>query len=173
VDLERLVGDLPLAPVRERGERAHVVEAIGELHEEHTDVAGHRHDHLADVLGLGQLTAAELELVELGEPVDDPRDLVAELPLDVAEADRGVLDRVVEEGGGQGGGVQTEVGEDRGDGDGVLDVGVTRLADGALVRLGRHLVGVADLGGRGLGVPLVEPFQDAGQLRRPPAALGP
>ena len=86
VDLERLVRVLRPARLGERRERAHVVQAVGELHEQDADVARHRDDHLADVLRLGELAAAELQLVQLGEPVDDPRDLVAELLLDVAEA---------------------------------------------------------------------------------------
>ena len=59
-------------------ERAHVVQAVGELDEQDADVARHRDDHLADVLGLRQLAGAELDLVELGQAVDDPGDLVAE-----------------------------------------------------------------------------------------------
>jgi hypothetical protein len=135
VDLEGLVGDLVLARFRERREGSHVVEPIGELDEEDPDVAGHRHDHLPDILCLRQLTAPELQLVQLRQAVDDPGDLVAELLLDVPEADIRVLDRVVQERRGEGRGVEPEIREDRGHGDGVLDVGLAREAVLALVRI--------------------------------------
>ncbi len=93
-------------------ERAHVVEAVGELDQEDADVARHRHDHLADVLGLLLLARAELEPVELREPVDDARDLGAELLLDVRERDLGVLDGVVQQRGLERGRVEAQIGED-------------------------------------------------------------
>ena len=53
------------------------MEAVAELDEQDADVLGHGHDHLADRLGLGGL--AVLELVELGDAVDQQGDLVAEV----------------------------------------------------------------------------------------------
>ena len=46
------------------------------------------------------------QLVQLRQAVDDPGDLVAELLLDVPEADIRVLDRVVQERRGEGRGVE-------------------------------------------------------------------
>ena len=62
---------------RDVAQGAHVVQPVGELDDQHPDVARHRHDHLADGLGLGGV--AVLHLVELGDPVDEQRDLVAEV----------------------------------------------------------------------------------------------
>jgi hypothetical protein len=47
------------------------VQPVGELDQQDADVAGHRHDHLADVLGLFLLPAVERDRVELGEAVHD------------------------------------------------------------------------------------------------------
>ena len=116
-------------------ERAHVVQAVGELDQQHADVAGHRHDHLADVLGLLLLARAELEPVELREAVDDARDLLAELLFDGDERDVGVLHGVVEERGLEGGGVQPQVRQDRGDRHGMFDEVLARLALLPLVRV--------------------------------------
>ena len=52
VDLERLARLLELLLLRQRTERAHVVEAIGKLDQDDAHVARHRDDHLAVVLGL-------------------------------------------------------------------------------------------------------------------------
>jgi len=52
VDLERLARLLELLLLRQRAERAHVVEAIGKLDQDDAHVARHRDDHLAVVLGL-------------------------------------------------------------------------------------------------------------------------
>ena len=75
--LERLAGLALLLGRRQEAQRAHVVQPVGELDDQHAGVARHRHDHLADRLGLGRI--AELDLVELGHAVDQLRDLGAEL----------------------------------------------------------------------------------------------
>jgi hypothetical protein len=55
-------------------ERAHVVEAVGELHQQHADVLGHVQQHLAKALGLAILfLRGEVELRELRDAVDEER----------------------------------------------------------------------------------------------------
>ena len=58
-------------------QRAHVVQPVGELDDQDPDVPGHRDHHLAHGLGLGDL--AVLDLVQLGDPVHQGRDLVPEV----------------------------------------------------------------------------------------------
>ena len=62
-----------------------------------------------------------MRLADLGEAVDDAGDLVAELALDVLGADVGVLDDVVDQPGGDGGGVELQLGQDERDRDAVGD----------------------------------------------------
>ena len=126
VDVERLLGRAVLVLDRHGRDRAHVVEAVGQLDEQDPDVLGHGHQHLAHGGGLLGLLGVEADPVELGDAVDDGRHLGAEVADDVVEADAGVLDRVVQEGGGEGDVVEAEVGEDGGHGQRVLDVGVAR-----------------------------------------------
>jgi hypothetical protein len=97
VDLERLGRLRLLLRPGEDPERSHVVQSVGQLDDQHPDVARHRHDHLADVLGLLLLARAVLDLVELRHPVHESGHLVAELSLDDLQAHVGVLDDVVEE----------------------------------------------------------------------------
>ena len=121
VDLEGLGRDAPLLGRRERAQRAHVVEPVRELDQQDADVARHRDDHLADVLGLRELARLELELVELGQAVDDLGDVVAELAADRLERHGGVLDGVVQEPGLERRRVQPEIREDQRDRERVLD----------------------------------------------------
>ena len=137
VDVEGLLRDAPLLELRQRRHRAHVVEPVGELDEQDADVLGHRHEHLAQRGGLLRLLGVELEAVELGDPVDDLGDLAPEHPLDLVLGDGGVLDRVVEQRGGEGDVVEAEVGEDQRDPERVGDVGLAGAAD------------LLDVGGRG------------------------
>ena len=89
---------------------AHVVEPVGKLDDQHSEIERHGHDHLADGLGLGGV--AELHLVELGHPVDQVGDLVAEVLAGLLQGVAGVLHCVVQQGRDQGGGVHAELGQD-------------------------------------------------------------
>jgi hypothetical protein len=104
-------------------------------------VAGHRDDHLADGLGLGRHgLAAEVHLVELGDAVDEVRDVDAELAVDVVEAVRGVLDDVVQQRGHERGGVHAQLGQDGGHRERVGDVRVAAAPGLARVCLLGHFV---------------------------------
>ena len=81
IDIERFPGDT-LALVRAHCvERLHVVQPVGKFDEDDANVFDHREHHLAEALGLGFGTAAELDLVELADAVDYLRDFFAELLL--------------------------------------------------------------------------------------------
>jgi hypothetical protein len=112
VDVEGLAGDLLALLGLEVLEGAHVVEAVGELDDDDADVGDHGEEHLADVLGLVIFAVGELDFVELGDAFDDVGDLLAEALFDLFGGDVGVFDGVVEEAGGDGGGVHLELGED-------------------------------------------------------------
>ncbi len=79
VDVEGLLGDGALAVHGHDRDRAHVVQAVGQLDEQDPPVLGHRDEHLADGGGLLGLFRVELQAVELGDPVDDGGHLGAEL----------------------------------------------------------------------------------------------
>src|SRR6185369_9478609 len=79
VYLERLLRLLDLLLLAEVLDRAHVVEAVGELDQDHADVLRHRDNHLPVVLRLRLLAALELDARQLRHALDELRDLVAEL----------------------------------------------------------------------------------------------
>ena len=72
---------------------------------------------------------APLGPVELGDPVDEDRDLRAELRLHLADRQAGVLHRVVQQRGHQRGGVHPDVREQDRHRERVGDVGGAGLAD--------------------------------------------
>jgi hypothetical protein len=70
VDLQRLARLRGLFLLRQGAERAHVVEPVGELDQDHPDVAGHRHHHFPVVLGLPLVATLEAHPGQLGDAVD-------------------------------------------------------------------------------------------------------
>ncbi len=164
VDVERLLGDALLLLVGHRGERAHVVQAVGELDDEDPDVARHGDEHLAHRGRLLGLARVELDPLELGDAVDDRRHLAAEVGLDVGERDLGVLDRVVQQGGGQRDLVESDVGDDAGHCERVVDVALAARPGLRPVGLGGHLVRPVDRADRGLRMAAAIARQQRGQL---------
>ena len=112
VDLERLLRLLDLLLLAEVLDRPHVVQAVGELDQDHPLVLGHRQDHLPVVLGLGLLAALEADPRQLRHALDEARDLVAELGPDVCEVGLRVLDHVVQQRGRERLVVEVELGAD-------------------------------------------------------------
>ena len=144
VDLERLLGLAGRRRLVDESPGAGVVEPVGELDDQHPDVLRHRDDHLAH--GLGLRAVAVLQLVELGDPVDQHRDLVAEVLAHHVERVLGVLDGVVQQRRRDRPGPDAEVGQDLRDRDRVADVRLTALAELPGVRLLRGGVRALDEG---------------------------
>ena len=88
VDVERLSRLVDLLLLGHRADRPHVVQAIGELDQDHPDVRGHRDHHLAVVLGLRLVARLEGQVGQLGDAVDQAGDLLAEPRLDVLDRRR-------------------------------------------------------------------------------------
>ena len=134
VDLHRLAGDALLLLGRQRAERAHVVQPVGELDEHDADVLRHRQQHLADVLRLLLFVAARAELAELGDAIDETADLRPETLLDVGDGVIGVLGNVVQQSRHDCVLVEAELGEDPSHGQRVADVRLA--ADSCLGAMG-------------------------------------
>ena len=99
-----------------------------------------REQHLADVLGLLHLLGLVADLRDLGQPLDEVRDLLAEQLAYLLGRGQRVLDHVVQQARRHGDFVEPHVGEDVGDFERVDEV---RLSGGArltLVRAGREEV---------------------------------
>ena len=146
VDFQCLGGDAHLRVTLHVVHGAHVVRAVGQLDQDHAHIVGHGQQHLAKGFGLVFLTAAELQLVQLGHAIHQMRHGGVEILGDLDLGDTAVFHGVVQQGGHQGVGVELPFGAQGGHGDRVGDVGLAALARHAQMRLVGKLVGIADLG---------------------------
>ena len=101
------------------------MQAIGQLYQDHPDVAGHGQGHFLEVLCLLLFEGVEFDLGQFGDTVHQLRDRGAELGADGFLGNARVLDHVVQHGGHQALVVHVHVGEDAGDGQWVGYVGFT------------------------------------------------
>ena len=138
IDVERLLGD---AACRDSTgheiERAHVVEAVGELDQQHAHIRRDREQELAQIFGLLGLAGDEVELLQLGQAVDQRTDFRTEFLVDFGFRCGGVFDGVVEQCRHDGRIVELKVGQDRGDFERVREIRIARGAGLRAVRLHR------------------------------------
>ena len=66
VDIKSFLGEIGAKSVRPAGSSSNAVKPVSKLYEDHPDVPGNRHDHLADIFGLTLFSAAEDDLGQLG-----------------------------------------------------------------------------------------------------------
>ena len=97
VDVARLLRDPQPPLLRQVVERAHVVQPIGQLHQDDADVVDHREQHLAEALGLPLFARRKLEAAQLGDALDDVGDILAEQLADLLDGVGRVLDDVVQQ----------------------------------------------------------------------------
>jgi hypothetical protein len=129
------------------------VEPVGELDEDDAHVLRHRQQHLPDVLGLLLLEGGVVvQLGQLGDAVDEARDLLAEPLLDLGEAVVRVLGDVVQERRLDRGRVEAEVGHDLRRGDRVRHERLARCPLLVAVRLDREVECLLDERQRGIRV---------------------
>ena len=116
-------------------ERTHVVQAVGELHQQHADVGRHGEYQLAQVLGLLGALGLDFQPAELGDAIDQARDVFAEHARDLVTRGVGVLDRVVQQAGDDRRGVELHLGQDAGHFDGMREIRIARRTQLAAVLL--------------------------------------
>ncbi len=124
IDVERLLGGAAARLGRLVRQRAHIVQPVGELDQQHPHVVGDGEQKLAQVLGLLGLLGDEIEPLQLGQALDQKPDLVAEQAIDLGAGGVGILDGVVQQRRRDGGVVELELGEDRGDFERMRDIGI-------------------------------------------------
>ena len=142
VDLQCFLGFFELCFALEIRDRPHIVEPVGELDDDDANVPAHRHDHLPQRLGLRLFQISGRQVLQLGNTVHDLGQLWAELAGELFLAYLRVLHHVVQERGGHGRGVQTEIRQYLGRGKRMVDKRLATLP--GLSPMGRvgHSVGV-------------------------------
>ena len=78
-------------------QRPHVVDAVGEFHEDDADVIHHRQQHLPEVFGLPLFGGLERDGADLRDALDDVRHLRPEAFGDDLDGGERVLDDIVQE----------------------------------------------------------------------------
>ena len=131
IDVERLLSDARALLLRDEMQRAHIVQAVGELDEQHAHVFGDGEQQFAEILALPRLLGDEIELFDLGQALDEFADLFAKQPVDLLARGVGVFERIVQNGRDDRRVVELQIGEDRGD---FERVGEIRVAGGAGLR---------------------------------------
>jgi hypothetical protein len=155
VDVEGFLGDAFARVRRHVVERAHIVQPIGELDQQYPHVVGDRQQELAQILRLLGFLGDEVELLELGQALDQRADIRAEHLVDLGAGGGGVLDGVVQERRRDGRVVELEIGEDRGDLERMGKIGIAGGAPLLTVRL--HGVDVGPVEQRFAGIRVVAP----------------
>jgi len=130
-----------LALARQRVQGPHVMQPVGQLHDDDADIVHHRKQHLADAFGLPLLARVQLQLAQFGDAVHARRHFGAELFLDLFQAEAGVFHRVVQQPRDQAHHVHLHVGQDHGDVQRMDHIGLARLAHLIFVRIGGAAVG--------------------------------
>ena len=159
VDVARLLRDLDAALLGQVVQRPHVVQPVGELHQDHADVVDHRQQHLAEVLRLPLLARRERDGPQLGDPFDDVGDVGAEQLADALDRRLRVLDDVVQQAGGNRHDVELHVRQLVGHLERVDQVGLPRVADLPLVLEGGEDVRPPEQLDVGVGVVRPGPFR--------------
>ncbi len=137
IDVERFLGIALAALGLHVLERAHVVEPIRELDEEHADIGRNRDQKLAEILGLLSPLRNEVEAFDLGQAVDETADFGAEHLIDFGARRVGILDHVVQQCRRDRRVVEFQIGEDRRDFERMGKIGRARRTLLIAVRLHR------------------------------------
>jgi hypothetical protein len=143
VDVQSFARDALLLFRVEIFERAHVVEAIGQLDENDTDIVHHGQQHLADVFGLTRFGRHHVQAADFRHAFDKASDFFAEAFGDAGDGILGVFDGVMKNRGGERGGVEAHVGENVGDFEEMREVGLPGTAKLVVVAFGSDFVGAA------------------------------
>ena len=146
-DVERFAHNLILSRRRHRIEGAHVVEAVGNLHQDDANVVAHREEYLLERLCLHRSAVAEDATAHFGHPFDDVRHLFAEEIGDIFTCIVGILHHIVQQSRANGGGSHAHLFTHHlRHGNGVEDVQLTASASHTAVgsfrkveRFGNHL----------------------------------
>ena len=144
VDLHRLLGDALPPLFGEELEGPHVVQAIGQLHQDHAEVRHHGQKHLAEGLGLLLFLRDEGVAGDLGDAVDQVGDLLTKELHELLLGRQGVLKNVVQQTDGDGGLIETHVGQDVGHIEGMHEIGLARAADLSTMLQSREDVGLLE-----------------------------
>ena len=145
VDIQGLAGNAAALVGAHHAQRAHVVQAVRQLHQDDTNIAHHGQDHLTEIFSLRFGMALELDLCQLADPIHQFGDISTKLGFNLLLGGRGILDHVVQDRGHNRLVVEPQLRENACRGNGMVDVGLTGQPVLALVCFGTKQIGAIDL----------------------------
>src|ERR1022692_2692884 len=156
IDLDSLARDA-LPPLRAQvTQGAHVMQAVGQFHQDDANILHHGEQHLAHAFGLAVFGREYVQLGELGDAIDAARHLRAELFAHLFDGDAGVLHDIVEQTGFHGHYVHAHVGQYVRHQDGMGHVRFAGIAGLACVILAGEAEGLLQRGEIVLGAVLAD-----------------
>ena len=96
-------------------EGSHIVEAIGQLHQDDPDILHHGQNHFSEILCLVFFRGSKSNLADFGHPIDQLDDFIPKVLPDLLEGGECVLHTIVEKSGCHGGNIEFELSQDSGD----------------------------------------------------------
>ena len=136
IDVQGLAGNAAALVGTHETQRAHIVKPVGQLDEDHPDIPHHGQQHFAQILGLRLSPAFELDLGELGDAIHQLGDFLTENLRQLVFGHAGILDHIVENGGGNRFVIETHFRHDTGHRQWMGDIGIAGLAALLLVGIG-------------------------------------
>ena len=136
IDVQRLTGDALLFFRRQKAQGAHVVQAVGQLHQHHANIGDHGQQHLAHALYLADFRRDQVQPADLGHAFHQTRRIRTESGRDCRERNPGILHHVVQQSGAERGDVQPQVRQDMSHFQGMGEVRFARFAQLRLVLVG-------------------------------------
>ena len=121
------------------------MKAVRQLHQNDPNISGHGQSHLLEVFSLGFRPGPEFDLGKLADAIHQFRNIVAELLRQGILGNAGVFDHIVKHRRHQALMIQTEIGENMGDSQGVSNVPVAALTHLALMGLLGIIIGASHL----------------------------
>ena len=120
------------------------MQPVSQLDHKHAHVVAHGQNHLADVFRLGFFFVFKRNFADLGNAVNNVGYFFAEIFFNLLKGGFGVLHRIVQQTGDNGGFVKAHFGQGIGHGQGVGEVGLTRKAGLTRVGCGGKHIGLLD-----------------------------
>ena len=147
VYLQCLLGNTLPALRRLVLQRAHIVESVRQLDQDHPDILGHGKEHLPQILRLHLQLYVGLvdprgkgDLLQLSDPVHQQRHVRAEFPDQILLAHDSVLHHIVKNSCNDGLLIQLQLRQYDGHVQGMYDIWLTRLAELILMGISRSIV---------------------------------
>ena len=161
IDIHRLARDaLALVRILDEMQRAHIVQPVAQLDQQHADILAHGEQELAQVFRRALVLGHLLDLGKLGHPVDQPGHVAAEIPLDILDRRQRILDRIVKQRGGDRLLIELQIGHQTGDLDRMAEIGIAARPGLRAVLLDGIDIGAVEHRLIGVGVVFLDPFYE-------------